>query len=381
MRTKIIVVNAAIVLLVGLLSYAILLTTLSDSLSDRNSRALAAEHATRSANAQLALDAARAERWLEEYAQREALRALFELGTAHARSEAATAQANSTLEATLADASFAGIQPALALVVDSAGVALGRNNSTTLMRGENIAEHYPALLTTLKDGRAVSTVWLSPERQEQLLISHVAIRGAQREVLGALILGTPLNDDRLERVSQLTSGEPLAFVVRRSDGTPEWVAHTRSVSPEVLKDATNSAAAIIATSESRRFQVLDGKVPGRLLGMAPLAGYSGVSAVLVSAVLDAPIVNLPSLLWPVLAVTLLGLLLVVIAGNMVAAYISRPISELEEGLLTVINGKTDLRFELEHEELGGLVFRINSLLNSLTGVAEPASEANENGDP
>jgi hypothetical protein len=36
----------------------------------------------------------------------------------------------------------------------------------------------------------------------------------------------------------------------------------------------------------------------------------------------------------------------------------------------VINGKTDMRFELEHAELGGLVSRINSLLNALTGVPE-----------
>jgi hypothetical protein len=53
---------------------------------------------------------------------------------------------------------------------------------------------------------------------------------------------------------------------------------------------------------------------------------------------------------------------------------TRPISQLEEGLLSIINGKTDMRFELEHEELGGLVSRINSLLNSLTGVSEADEE-------
>jgi nitrogen fixation/metabolism regulation signal transduction histidine kinase len=80
--------------------------------------------------------------------------------------------------------------------------------------------------------------------------------------------------------------------------------------------------------------------------------------------------DLGSILWPVWGATALGILLVIVAGTMVAAYISRPISQLEEGLLMIINGKTDMRFELEHEELGGLVFRINSLLNALTGVPE-----------
>ena len=47
-----------------------------------------------------------------------------------------------------------------------------------------------------------------------------------------------------------------------------------------------------------------------------------------------------------------------------------PDRRLEEGLLAILNGKTDLRFEIEHAELGGLVFRLNSLLNQLMGVQE-----------
>jgi hypothetical protein len=35
-------------------------------------------------------------------------------------------------------------------------------------------------------------------------------------------------------------------------------------------------------------------------------------------------------------------------------------------LLLVINGRTNHRIELEHPELGGLVFRINSLLEGRT---------------
>ena len=55
-------------------------------------------------------------------------------------------------------------------------------------------------------------------------------------------------------------------------------------------------------------------------------------------------------------------------------YISRPISEIEDGLLAIINGRTDLRFQIEHAELGGLVFRLNSLLNQLFGVQEDETD-------
>ena len=63
----------------------------------------------------------------------------------------------------------------------------------------------------------------------------------------------------------------------------------------------------------------------------------------------------------------LGLLMVGFAGYLLGNYISQPVSELEDGLLAIINGQQDLRFQIEHDELGGLVFRINSLLNAMTG--------------
>jgi hypothetical protein len=48
-------------------------------------------------------------------------------------------------------------------------------------------------------------------------------------------------------------------------------------------------------------------------------------------------------------------------------------------LLAIINGNSELRFQLEHDELGGLVFRINSLLNAMMGVAEDTTD--EQGRP
>jgi hypothetical protein len=86
------------------------------------------------------------------------------------------------------------------------------------------------------------------------------------------------------------------------------------------------------------------------------------------------VASVSGVLWPVFAVSVLGLLLVLGGGLFLGNYMSRPISELEEGLLAVINGKTDLRFDIEHADLGGLVFRINSLLNALMGVPETDEE-------
>src|SRR6266851_1557739 len=86
-----------------------------------------------------------------------------------------------------------------------------------------------------------------------------------------------------------------------------------------------------------------------------------------------------ALLYPTLGVLLLGLILVAVGAYFLDAYISRPISEIEDGLLAIMNGRTDLRFEIEHAELGGLVFRLNSLLNQLMGVQE--DDTDEEGRP
>src|SRR6185503_21381986 len=63
-------------------------------------------------------------------------------------------------------------------------------------------------------------------------------------------------------------------------------------------------------------------------------------------------------------------ILVVAGGWSLGSYISRPLATLEEGLLAILNGQTDKRFDLDHAELGGLAFRIDQLLNQLMGVEE-----------
>jgi hypothetical protein len=75
----------------------------------------------------------------------------------------------------------------------------------------------------------------------------------------------------------------------------------------------------------------------------------------------------------------LGFLLVIIAGWLLGSYIDRPINQLEEGLLAILNGQTDRRFEMDHAELGGLAFRIDQLLNQLMGIEEDTTD--EQGRP
>jgi methyl-accepting chemotaxis protein len=380
MRWKIIIVNAGIVLVVGILTYVLLHTSLREVVADQAERKREVGQALRAANAQLALDALRLERWLSEQVSTEPVKDIFSAGTPSARMDAATSLANKLRDDAVGRPEFAKMAPSLVLFVDAQGVALGRNGSA-LMRGERMAEAYPSLGQSLETGQTSSDAWVNRQRQEQMLVSYAPVRGEGGSVVGAVVVGTPLNDERLARTSELTSGQLLVFGVLTADKQVEIVANSGRVESAVVSAANSGAVrqAAQAALANNGLNYADDVAADHLFGAAPLEGYGQSGGVVIAAVPASLVASMSSLLWPVFGVALLGILLVVVGGFMLGNYISGPISELEDGLLAIINGTSDLRFQIEHAELGGLVFRINSLLNALMGVAEDTTD--EQGRP
>src|SRR5689334_6210530 len=176
MRWKIIVVNSGIVLTIAVITYVVLAMSIKDVVSNQADRKREVVQALRAANAQLALDALRLERWLDERVASSDVRAVFSAGTVQARQEAATAQANKLRDSAVSEPSFEKMAPALVLFVDTQGVALGRNGSA-LMRGDQVGGAYAGLAKVLKSGNTASDIWLNRQRQEQLLASYAPVRG------------------------------------------------------------------------------------------------------------------------------------------------------------------------------------------------------------
>src|ERR1700742_1412528 len=114
-----------------------------------------------------------------------------------------------------------------------------------------------------------------------------------------------------------------------------------------------------------------------LVSSSPLTAFGEGQRALLVAAAPASLIQDPTalVLLPVFGALALGLVLVVVAGVLLGNYITRPINMLEEGLLAILNGQTDKRFELDHPELGGLAFRIDQLLNQLMGVEEDTTDA------
>ena len=367
MRWKIILVNGGIVLVLSLVTFFLLKASLGTAVANPKEQRGELVRAIHSAEARLRLDAVLAERWLDRQAETESVRDVFEAGTAAARSDSATSQANQLRDKAVATSEFARMAPSLVLFVDSEGSGVGRNGSE-LMRGDKVADAYPGLSESLKTGITGSALWVSEKRHEQLLASYAPVRDTTGKLLGAIVVGTPLNDERLTHTSEVTSGQSLALVVGEA-------THPIAVGgPQLAGFDAAEVAAQVNTARVGSMSYVPNAIGGFLFAASPLPGFGNAGAVLIGS---APVSKVPSvdaLLWPVFAVGMLGIFLVVTGGILLGNYLSRPIAEIEEGLLLVINGQQDLRFDLEHDELGGLTSRINGLLNSILGVPEDQEE-------
>lgn len=375
MRGKLIAVFTVVVLVVGGLSYALTRATLGDLLTPGETpRALAG------ASALLQVDGLVLERWLAAEVTNPKLHEAYDAGTESARLGAARLNADRLREAAVKAPELAPLSIQLVALLDKNGKVLARNGSV-LMRGDDLGGVYPNLRETLKKGGTASDVWVNRQRNEQMLVSYATIREPDGSALGGVVVGTALNDERLTVASEKTSGRMLAAAVRDGDKL-ELVAKSSGVTADLVAAFTSSPAKDAAFQALSTGQVVDiGGLPRDYAGAArALDGYgNGQRLVLLSFIrLAAPSI-IGGLLWPAIGVTALGIILVIIGAFFLDAYISRPISEIEDGLLAIMNGRTDLRFEIEHAELGGLVFRINSMLNQIFGVQE--DETDDEGRP
>ncbi len=369
MRIKIIAVNALIVAVVGLLSFLLVRSSIGTATSNKDQLMAGAQGDVNGAAGWVQLDGLRAERWLASVANESAIQDALSKATASARGDAASKACDDLVSRMKNAPLFERNVPTFVALVDASGRVVGRNGSN-LGRGDNLAASYSGLKATLSSGQSGSDVWYEHDR---FLASYVVVRDDQGRVIGALLIGRPL-DDTLSRVSEATANRPLVLVAPKGDGF-QVIGHSAQSAPALDESVDKGAKATLsnALSHQQTDVVRDGDL---LIAGAPLPAFEdGKRAVLVAAS-PAALVGDPTelALMPTLGALAIGLLLVVVAGWLLGNYITRPINNLEEGLLAILNGQADKRFELDHAELGGLAFRIDQLLNQLMGVEEDTTD-------
>jgi hypothetical protein len=371
MRLKLIAIFSVVVMLVGGLSYGLARAMLAGDVDPA-----VATRALTAATAQLRVEGLATERWISGRVMDPKVRQAFSLGTPQAKGEAATEASNTVRDAASTSPDLPGVQPALVALTDENGIVLGRNGSQQ-MRGDDLAKVYPGLKKALDAGVPGSDIWVNRARNEQLFASYAPVRGEDGKLLGALVVATVINDERMSSASDKTSGEGLLLAVKGEGDAVQVIAKSSSAGSAVAAlESKSGVERVNKIMETGQTTDIPGFPDGATAVGRPLDGYGdGRRAVVVSTVSPKGGALASRLMWPILGVTALGVVMVIVFASLLDAWISRPIQEIEDGLLAIINGKTDLRFELEHPMLGGLAFRINSLLNQLFGIQEEETDA------
>jgi hypothetical protein len=358
MRNKIIAVNAVIVIIVGLLAFAIVKTQLSLATSSTDQLKRSAQRDAVGVAAKLQLDGLRAERWLSAKGAEPQTRALISKGaTPDARADAARQLADQIANAA---PTALGAKPSIVAIVDSQGRIMGRNGSD-LGRGEDVSATYPAFKEALAKTTPGSDVWTDVKRADQYIASYAPVRDDNNRMV-MLVIGVALND-ALARVTEAAAGRGVLLINEKGD-----VLASTQTTDDVKKAVKDGAADVKAAVTTGN--VVAGGSADVLFAVAPLDGFGDKKSAVVAVAPTSLLEGANSVAFSILGAMALGLILVVAAGWFLGNYISRPLATLEEGLLAILNGQSDKRFDLDHAELGGLAFRIDQLLNQLMGVEE-----------
>ncbi|QQR88817.1 MAG: hypothetical protein IPJ88_11325 [Myxococcales bacterium] len=266
-----------------------------------------------------------------------------------------------------------GTAPDIVVITDETGKVMARNGDRNRMYGESLDRQFNALRDVLQDGQARVDIW--PIEKEGKLLRTAVAPVVERETggtIGTVVVGYDLSDGFAQREASLL-GREVAFLVDGrgvySSSLPgNGVGDLKAFLFGPAKDKTAAALSGQGTSFDHWVASLGGDefigvtAPLPLVKSVPMAFAVMGNRSKALGKLDATNI--------ILLLTILCIFVVFGYGFAIGTQILRPIEAIEEGVLGVINGNTDLRLDIDSAELGGLAFRINQLLNVFTGVSE-----------
>jgi hypothetical protein len=366
MRAKLLVGNLLAVLLVGILSWFLVHRNASDALVTDLEPSV--RRATDLVAAVRAQDGEQFTEAVETVSHRADLLAVFSVGSESDQRDAAFTVAEAITQQIAAQLPRRGRPAELVAILTAEGRVIARNSERRLDAGRNLAQEYPAVAAALATprGRMVRDfVRYGSQGWMEVVVAPV-LQGDQ--IRGGLMVGYTVADSAA-RADADRIGVHVGFLMREGDA-----CHVQSLSAgqqrekEQLRAWCNAAnLQTLLRSPRQRINLILGEEQ-YLAMVVPMPGVhtAGSAGAIVLASVTAARRPAGDVAFPALLVTLLGLLLVVGYNITVAQYYEKPIEQIEESLLKVLNGDRDHRINVEHPELGGIVYRINQLLAEFT---------------
>jgi hypothetical protein len=369
MRTKIIAGNLAAVLVVGLVSYALVKSNLEAKLVEEVDSRIALDF--RILERSFRLSARELAELVDDQAAARQMVDIFVSTLDEAARRTRGYEAAERTATWLADPSRRGAVPDIVVVIDDTGRVVARNADRNRMYQQDLASQVPVVRAALQ-GDSATGIWRKQDENKVLQVAAAPIR-AEGRVVGVLLVGYDLSNG-LARAEGSLLGRDVAFVLddRVYSSSLEQGAASEALRAylhgEVGRPATTAALEQGAISSPFQLQLGSDQYLG-VIGPAPSGGSNARLAMVVLANRSAQLAK-ASATDVILILMVVGALVVVAYGFAIGNSFLRPVEQMEEGILAVINGQTDLRLDIQSAEFGGLAYRINQLLNVFTGTPE-----------
>jgi len=261
----------------------------------------------------------------------------------------------------------------LVVITDDDGHVIARSQDRNRMHGEDLTDSLTTLEAVLENGGTAVDVWEFNSGQEKILQTAIAaiVDPTSGQPMGAVVVGYDVSNGMASRMGELL-GRDVAFVhgeaVYSSSLEGDGVDQLRSVLFGAQQGTTTAALAPEGTTSDAWPAEMGEQQWAGVIGPISHSPSAQVALVALGNRTEEAAKASPATM--ILIMTGVGSVLVVIFGFLLAGSFLKPVELMEEGVLAVINGRTDLRLDIESAELGGLAYRINQLLNVFTGTPE-----------
>ncbi len=366
MRTKIIAGNLLTLLVVGLAAYAMVKTNVETAFAAEVDSRISTDYQLLSRS--IALYGRELVALVEQQASARTIQDVFGALDEHGRRQRAF-EASQRVSTWLGDpARGRRGRPDITAIIDDSGRVVGRDSDVNAMFGVDLGAQIPAIGEALH-GNASVAVWESTQDNKALQVAVAPIRTDEGRILGALVVGYDLSNGLATSESELI-GREVAFV---------WADRVYSSSLDGGRPAelatqlfganapATTAARDAATVSAPFTLVLEGEDHVGVVG--PLPSSTAHVAMIVLGNRSSQIAKASSVNF-ILVLTGIGALIIAAYGFFMGSSILAPIAQIEEGVLQVMNGRTDYRLDIQSQDFGGLAYRINQLLNVLTRTEE-----------
>jgi HAMP domain-containing protein len=278
--------------------------------------------------------------------------------------------------AVLAGEQSIGRTPEIVAVTDQTGAVISRDvDPNAEPVGQNFGERYPSVRRAL-EGHAVRDFWYWHGFLLDVAIAPIYRQG---EVVGAMFVGYDVSNGVAQANGRMF-GVDVVYLVHQQE---QWRLHSSSIA---VGERRHSLVAGIGSQQEALVQSMESTEEANYLSFDVSGdGHIGLAGVLAGS--DSSVragyillnsvtaVRAPAArLILVFFIGLGGALLVAIIGFLLGSHFLKPVEEIEEGVLRVINGDITHRFEVNSSEFGGLAYRVNQLVAVLTGEEEESEE-------